>query len=135
MGNPGNVGFVLDLRLKVDQLLLAVQIVEAVNLISILQIEIILILLHEIMTREGRNKQQQSCLRKSLLVATWIMRSLVESAGAERIRMKRPQEALSNLVAVDHKLDFLTKELKQYRLSIGAIQEMKWFGSDKVVQE
>ena len=54
----------------------------------------------------------------------------MESAEDERLCRKKPQEALSNLQAVDCKLEFLIKELKRYRGSVGAIQETKWFGSD-----
>ena len=63
-------------------------------------------------------------------MATWNVRSLVESAGDERLGRKRPQEALSNLQAVDRKLDVWGKELKWYHVSIGVIQETKWLGSD-----
>ena len=40
------------------------------------------------------------------------------------------QEALSNPQAVNQKLDFMLSKLKRYRVSVGAIQETKWFGND-----
>ena len=82
------------------------------------------------MTRKGLSKTPRSCTRKALLMATWNVRSLVENAGDERIRRRRPQKALSNPQAIGHKLDLLMRELRQYRASVGAIQETKWFGSD-----
>ena len=63
-------------------------------------------------------------------MATWNVRSPVENAGDKRIYRRRPQEALSNPQAVDRKLDLLMKELRRYRVSVGAIQETKWFSSD-----
>jgi hypothetical protein len=81
------------------------------------------------MTRGGLNRKQQSCAKKSLLVATWNVRSLVENAGDVRI-CRRPHEVLSNPQTVDRKLDLLMKELRRYRVSVGAIQETKWYGRD-----
>ena len=68
--------------------------------------------------------------RKSLMIATWNVRSLVENAGDERICRKRPNEALPKPNTVDRKLDLLVRELRRYKVSIGAVQETKWFGSD-----
>ena len=79
------------------------------------------------MTRGDLSKKHHRYVRKCLLVATWNVRTLVENAGDERIRRKRPQEALSNPQAVEWKLDLI---LKRYRVSVGAIQETKWFGND-----
>ena len=61
----------------------------------------------------------------SLTMATWNVRSLVETSGDRCIRGKRGG---SN--NVDRKLDLVVSELKRYGVSIAAIQETKWFGSD-----
>ena len=57
-----------------------------------------------IATRGDLSKKYHRYVRKCLLVATWNVRTLVENAGDERIRRRRPQEALSNPQAVDRKL-------------------------------
>ena len=62
------------------------------------------------------------------MIATWNVRSLVENAGDERICRKRPNEALQNPNTVDRKSDLLVRELRRYQVSIGAVQETKWFG-------
>ena len=64
--NPANVGIMLNLRLKVDQLLLRI----VWSSPDCCDCELNLILLQEIMTREGRNKQQKSWVSKILLVGT-----------------------------------------------------------------
>ena len=64
------------------------------------------------------------------MIATWNVRSLVENAGDERICRKRPNEALPKPNTVDCKLDLLVRELRRYNVSVGAVQETKWFGSD-----
>ena len=61
----------------------------------------------------------------SLTMATWNVQSLVETSGDHCIRGKRGG---SN--NVDRKLDLVVSELKRYGVSIAAIQETKWFGSD-----
>ena len=65
------------------------------------------------------------------------MRTLVESAGGHRrICRSRPQSSAAatdntnNPYLVDCKLDLLVKELRQYNISIAAVKETKWFGSD-----
>ena len=70
--------------------------------------------------------------RHSLVAATWNVRSLVERAGGDqRICRSRPHpQACEGSTAVDHKLDLLVSELKQYGVSVAAIQETKWFGKD-----
>ena len=55
-----------------------------------------------------------NCLIKKLVVATWNVRTLVESSGDGRICRKRPQEALVNPHLVDCKLDLLMRELGHY---------------------
>ena len=66
--------------------------------------------------------------RRALLVATWNVRTLVESVGGDRrICRSRPQHttvdcaqvASPHLVA--HKLDLLVKELRRYRVWVAGI--------------
>ena len=87
----------------------------------------------------GRHKARRRllrCSRKTLAVATWNVRSLVESSGDERICRKRPEagrgrESRSHgTQTVDRKLDLMVKELRRYRVSVAGIQETKWFGTD-----
>ena len=70
--------------------------------------------------------------RRALLAATWNVQSLVESYGGDaRICRSRPQKsALGKCTGVDRKLDFLVKELRRYCVSVAAVQETKWFGTD-----
>ena len=66
--------------------------------------------------------------KKVLAIATWNVRTLVESTGDERICRKRASGASTG--NVDRKLDLVVRELKRYRVSITGIQESKWFGND-----
>ena len=93
---------------------------------SKLQIELSESFLHEIMAIEGLSRK----FRNSVLMASWNGRSLVENAGDVCIRRRRPHEALANPHAIDRKLDLLVKESRWYHVSVGAIQETKWFGND-----
>ena len=45
------------------------------------------------------------------------------------VRRSRAQQTVSEGI-VDRKIDLIVKELRRYRVSVGAIQETKWFGSD-----
>ena len=58
------------------------------------------------------------------------MRLLVENTGDECICRKRPNEALQKPNTVDRKLDLLVSEMRRYNVSVGAVQETKWFGND-----
>ena len=67
-----------------------------------------------------------SCSRLSrwtLTAGTWNVRSLVEIAG-------RDQRITASEGIVDRKIDLMVKELRRCRVSVGVIQETKWFGSD-----
>ena len=66
-------------------------------------------------------------MRRTLSVATWNVRSLIEDSGDKRICQKRPQPSSTS---VGRKFDFLVHELRRYSLAIAAVQETKWFGSD-----
>ena len=69
--------------------------------------------------------------RRPVQVATWNVRSLVESAGGDpRICRSRPRQAPEVSSVVDRKLDLMVNELRRYRVSVAAIQETKWYGSD-----
>ena len=101
-------------------------------------------------TEQGSATQGQSSNRhsskwertskRSIVAATWNVRTLVESAGGDkRISRSRPQhigdDATNNSERtrqhlVDPKLDLLVKELRCYGVSVAAIQETKWFGKD-----
>ena len=64
-----------------------------------------------------------------LLIGSWNIMSLVECSDDVRTCRSRPVSvAVSE--NVDHKLDFLVKELKRYHVCIAGIQETKWFGKD-----
>ena len=85
-------------------------------------------------------KRAQINKRRSLITASWNVRTLVENTGGDRrICRSRPQHVRQDTVpsdmttghhCVDRKLDLLVKELKQYQVSVAAIQETKWFGKD-----
>ena len=76
--------------------------------------------------------------RRVISIASWNVRTLVESAGGDRrVCRSRPQPSArvsdnttNDPHLVDRKLDLLVKELKRYNISITAVQETKWFGSD-----
>ena len=69
--------------------------------------------------------------RRPVQPATWNVRSLVESAGGDpRICRSRPRQAPEVSSVVDRKLDLMVNELRRYRVSVAAIQETKWYGSD-----
>ena len=70
--------------------------------------------------------------RRTLIAASWNVRTLVESAGGDRrVSRSRPQstgpgvsqsiEAVSQH-SVDRKLDLSVKELKRYGVSVAAVQ-------------
>ena len=72
-----------------------------------------------------------------LLVATWNVRTLVESVGGDRRNCRsRPQRTLVDCAQVasphlvDCNLDLLVKVLRRYRVSVAGIQETKWFVKD-----
>ena len=60
-----------------------------------------------------------------MFVASWNVRTLLESSGAVRVCRKRVGEC-----SVDTKLDLLVSEFKRYRVGIAGVQETKWFQSD-----
>ena len=90
---------------------------------------------HHVSRSSRRSILHQSRCRP-FFVATWNVRSLVESMGDARVCRRRGGRdgVTSNGVlgnqTVDRKLDLLVKELKCYRVSVAGIQESKWFGSD-----
>lgn len=62
-----------------------------------------------------------------LSVASWNVRSLVESSGDARVCRKRPT---MQIACLDRKLDLLALELERYNVAICGVQETKWFGKD-----
>lgn len=72
-------------------------------------------------------------------IATWNVRTLVESAGGDR-RICRSRwvpgadpHVLGNLRRphyVERKLDLLVKEMRTLGVAVTGIQETKWFGND-----
>ena len=70
----------------------------------------------------------KKAFRKHFLnVATWNIRTLVESTGDARICRSRPVVCQQ---LVNRKLDILMMELKRYNIAVAGIQETKWFGAD-----
>ena len=67
--------------------------------------------------------------RRALLLATWNVRSLVESYGGDA-RICRSRQSPENCATVDRKLDLLVRELRRYDVSVAAVRETKWFGAD-----
>jgi len=61
-----------------------------------------------------------------LHLASWNVQSLVEDAGDARVCRKN--RACSS--RVDRGLDFLTEELRRFKIHVAGIQETKWFGRD-----
>ena len=64
--------------------------------------------------------------RRTLSLASWNLRSLVEDQGDARICRSRH----TSTRGVNRKLDLLAGELKRYGVAIAGVQETKWFGSD-----
>ena len=72
-------------------------------------------------------------------IATWNVRTLVESAGGDRRICRSRQipradphipDTSTGPLYVDRKLDLLVKELKRLDVAVAGIQETKWFGND-----
>ena len=63
-------------------------------------------------------------------VCSWNVRSLVENSGDIRICRKQCLDGNRSYDSVDRKFDLLVGELQRYKVSVGGIQETKWFGAD-----
>ena len=82
------------------------------------------------MSNEFNSRSHKRLSKWTLTTATWNVRSLVERAGGDqRICRSRPQQTTGEGI-VDRKVDLMAKELRRYGVSVAAIQETKWFGSD-----
>ena len=82
------------------------------------------------MSNEFNSQSRKRLSKWTLTTATWNVRSLVERAGGDqRICRSRPQQTTGEGI-VDRKVDLMAKELRRYGVSVAAIQETKWFGSD-----
>ena len=68
--------------------------------------------------------------RSDLTVCSWNVGSLVEKSGDIRICRKHCLNSNQSCDLVDRKLDLLVGELQRYNVSVGGIQETKWFGAD-----
>ena len=124
---------------KADNYFLGRVVLESSFPASSLQLEV----RHSFCTRMTRGqgtkaKGRKYCTR-NISIATWNIRTLVESAGGDRrICRSRSRPATDHQVpdnstnpyCVERKLDFLVKELKRLHVAIAGIQETKWFGSD-----
>ena len=66
--------------------------------------------------------------RSDLTVCSWNVRSLVENLGD--IHICRKLIVISHVIWWIRKLDLLVGELQCYNVSVGEIQETKWFGAD-----
>ena len=63
--------------------------------------------------------------RSSMFVATWNVRSLLESEGSVETARQTNEVQL----AEDRKIDRVIKECDRYGVKIAALQETKWFGN------
>ena len=74
-------------------------------------------------------KNRNYSKRRNLVVASWNVRSLVESSGDVRVCRSRQLLGEKSEV-VDRKLDLLAAELSRYGVSVAGLQETRWFGKD-----
>ena len=68
--------------------------------------------------------------RSDFTICSWNVRSLIENSGDIRICRKQCLDGYRSYDSVDRKLDLLVGELQCYKVSVGGIQETKWFGAD-----
>ena len=79
------------------------------------------------MSNTSKTSKMTTKKKKVLTIATWNVRTLVESTGDECVCRRRAYGTLFG--NFDRKLDLVVRELKRHRVSIAGIQESKWFGS------
>ena len=73
----------------------------------------------------SRSRRQRS----NLVVESWNVQTLVECLADMRVCRKH-QVLGEGLEAVDRKLDLLVGELRRYGVSVGGVQESRWFRKD-----